>query len=133
LILVVDDDPNVREITSAILSSHGYRVLAAADGAEAISLFAPRSLEIRVVVADLSMPLLDGHALMRVLRNLNPSIRVLAISGQAEQQELFRRQTANPLLPKPFSMHALLASIHDLLRAGDPHAPEAGPRQVVSA
>jgi signal transduction histidine kinase len=115
LVLVVDDDDNVRNIASAILTRNGYKVIAAADGAEAVALFAPRSLEVKVVVTDISMPVLDGLALLKVVRNLNPSVRVLAISGLADQEERFRRETTSPFLNKPFSMEALLASVNELL------------------
>jgi CheY-like chemotaxis protein len=120
LILVVDDDANIREVTCAVLVRHGFRALAAADGAEAVALFAPRTLEIRAVVTDLSMPVLDGVTLTKVIRNLNPSIRVLAITGQPDHQDRFQRQQpSSPFLLKPFSGEALLEAIHALLESSD--------------
>lgn len=116
LVLVVDDETSVRDVVAAILNRHGYRVLVAADGAEAIALFAPRSLEVRLVITDLAMPTLDGLALVRVMRNLNPAVRILAMSGLADQQERFHRQPSNcSLLVKPFTAEALLSTVHELL------------------
>ena len=121
LILVVDDDTNVRDITSAILVRQGYRVIAAQDGTEAIALFAPRTLEIKLVVTDLSMPNLDGIALSRIIRSLNPSVRILAISGLADEKDRLRRQpgASNAFLAKPFTADTLLVAVSDLLRTGE--------------
>jgi CheY-like chemotaxis protein len=92
--------------------------MAAADGAEAISLFGPRSLEVRAVVTDVSMPVLDGHTLVKVLRKMSPSLRILGISGLAEQQARFQRETGSHCLLKPFSMEALLGALHEQMALG---------------
>jgi Signal transduction histidine kinase len=119
LILVVDDDDSVRDLTTAMLSRHGYRVLAAASGTEAVALFAPRSLEVRLIVTDIGMPELDGYALAKVATSLNPSIHILAISGLVEARDRVQRQHVNArFLAKPFTSSALLASVHDLLHSG---------------
>jgi CheY-like chemotaxis protein len=116
LILVVDDDANVRDLTSATLTGHGYRVIAAADGTEALALFAPRNLEVRVVVTDLDMPNLDGSALTRVVRTLNPSVRILTVSGSADVDDPRRRSPqAGTFLAKPFTSRALLSAIGEML------------------
>ena len=70
----------------------------------------------RLVITDLAMPTLDGLALVRVMRNLNPAVRILAMSGLADQQERFHRQPSNcSLLVKPFTAEALLSTVHELL------------------
>jgi len=119
LILVVDDDANVREVAGATLVTHGYRVLAAADGAEALALFAARSLEFRLVVTDLDMPNLDGAAMTKVIRALSPGIRILMVSGSSDEDEVQRRIPPDSrFLPKPFTGDALLHAVHDLLAPG---------------
>ncbi len=116
LVLVVDDDANVREITGATLAGHGYRVLSAADGTEAVALFAPRSLEIRAIVTDLDMPNLDGLALLKVVRALNPSVRPVLVSGSADNSDPRRTPPADgAFLSKPFSAELLLQTLHRLL------------------
>jgi signal transduction histidine kinase len=116
LVLVVDDDTSVRETTSAALSGHGYRTLAAADGTEALGLFAPRSLEIRAIVTDLDMPNLDGIALAKVARNLNPSVRIIIVSGSVDAHDPRRRAPVNgAFLSKPCNGETLLRTLHDLL------------------
>jgi signal transduction histidine kinase len=115
-IVVVDDDVSVRDVVSAALTGHGYKVLAAADGTEALALLAPRNLEVRAVVTDLDMPHLDGVALVRVVRTLNPAIRILAVSGSAEAGQLRRPPPeAGSFLAKPFTADTLLKAMHELL------------------
>jgi two-component system cell cycle sensor histidine kinase/response regulator CckA len=119
LILVVDDDANLREVAGATLVGHGYRVLAAADGTEGLALFAPRSLEIRLVLTDLDMPNLDGSAMTKVMRALNPAIRVLTVSGSSDVEEARRRISPNgAFLAKPFTAESLLRNVNDLLSHG---------------
>lgn len=114
LILVVDDDASVREITSVTLTGHGYRALAASDGTEAVALFAPRNLEIRAVIADLDMPSIDGVALFRVVRALNPAVRVILVSGVADASGREIPGGAS-FLSKPFTGETLLRITHKVL------------------
>lgn len=116
LVLVVDDDANVREVACASLIQHGYRTLAANDGTEAVALFAPRHLEIRAVVSDLDMPGLDGTTLANIVRKLNPSVRVILSSASADAAD--PRRTApegGAFLPKPYTAETLLGTLHRLL------------------
>jgi CheY-like chemotaxis protein len=116
LVLIVDDEPQIRDITAAILSRHGYKVLIAGDGAEAVAIAASRSNEISVIVTDLRMPNLDGIALANVVQHLNPAIKMLAISGLSSggsDGEMHRFPGA--FLFKPFKAEALLEAVHALL------------------
>ena len=112
LVVVVDDDLSVRDVMSATLAATGYEVIAASDGAEALALLAPRNHEVRVLVTDLEMPNLDGVSLVRVVRTMNPSIRILMVSGRTRQPSETGR-----FLAKPFSANALLQAMHELLEA----------------
>ncbi len=117
LILVVDDEPSIRNMSAAILARHGYRVLTAGDGAEGISLFAPRAREIRVVITDLSMPNLDGAAFASVVQRLNPAVKIIAVSGLGQENQS-RHSTlpfAHAFLVKPFRPELLLTTVHELL------------------
>jgi signal transduction histidine kinase/CheY-like chemotaxis protein len=116
LVLIVDDEPQIRDVTAAILSRHGYRVLMAADGIEAVAIFASRSNDISLVMTDLRMPNLDGAALAHIVRRLNPSVLTLAISGLssgADAEEM--KQLAGGFLFKPFKADALLQAVAALL------------------
>lgn len=117
LILVVDDEPNIRALASAIFQRQGYRVLTAADGTAAVAIFAKRSDEIRLVLTDLNMPNLDGSALANVVRRINPQVKILAVSGmQSPGPGIGKPDTfADGFMLKPFRPLALLELAHKLL------------------
>lgn len=119
LILVVDDEVNVRELTRTILGRSGYRTIVAADGAEAAAMFARHAAEIQLVITDLQMPNLDGQSLCRALRRLNPAVKLIAfsgLSGPAASAGPPASEFADAFLPKPFRPEILLAAVHALLR-----------------
>jgi CheY-like chemotaxis protein len=80
-ILLVDDDESVRASLLALLRARGARVLAAADGQEAIDLFQMHSDEVDVVVLDHNMPAITGTSVLRELRAIRPDIKVIISSG----------------------------------------------------
>ncbi|MDO8543527.1 MAG: PAS domain S-box protein [Opitutaceae bacterium] len=120
LILVVDDERHIRDMTSTMLTRHGYRVLLAADGAEAAMVFAQRAAEIRLVITDLHMPNLDGAMLGRALRRINPGAKLLVVSGMSSalgnRPDFKPEEFADGFLQKPFKPAALLAKVQELLR-----------------
>lgn len=122
LILVVDDERQIRDMTFTILTRNRYRVILAADGAEAAVVFAQRAAEIRLVITDLHMPNLDGATLGRALRRINPGTRMLVISGMASalgnRPGYEPEEFADAFLHKPFKPELLLAKVHELLHGG---------------
>ena len=80
-ILVVDDEPMVREFAHRLLESEGYTVLEAASGDEALRTLRERMTEIRGVLLDLSMPGMDGTDLLSSLRSFAPALPVIVHSG----------------------------------------------------
>jgi nitrogen-specific signal transduction histidine kinase/ActR/RegA family two-component response regulator len=118
LIVVVDDDARIREMTAAILSRHGYRVLTASDGTEAVAIFAARGSEISMIITDVRMPNLDGAALANVVLQLNPLVKILAMSGLSSGGQNGQMQRyAGAFLYKPFKIEALLHAVHGLLHS----------------
>ncbi len=118
LVLVVDDEPNVRDLISVILGDHGYRILKARDGVEAINLLSAHKGAVQLLATDLQMPNLGGEGLIRIVRQLYPNLRVLIVSAVSslERQPGFKpHQVGDGFLPKPFKPDALLAAVHDLL------------------
>jgi CheY-like chemotaxis protein len=110
LILVVDDEASVREITRATLESFGYRVLLASDGTDALALYAQHGSEIQAVLTDAMMPYMDGPATIRALQQLNQQIKVIASSGLAEQERVNEMAAlgVSHFLPKPYTADRLL-------------------------
>jgi PAS domain S-box-containing protein len=117
LVLVVDDEPNIGTTTRLTLEAHHYRVLLAANGQEAVSHFLAHQGAIRLVLTDVMMPVMDGLELVRALRSLQPSLKVIATTGldqdvrQAELNEL----GVTSILLKPFTPQKLLTEIRRTL------------------
>ncbi|MDQ6809379.1 MAG: PAS domain S-box protein [Verrucomicrobiota bacterium] len=124
LILVVDDEEPIREIAEALLVRQGYRVMTAPDGPSAIALFAQRSHEIDVVMTDMSMPFMDGVALIRTLRKMKPAVRVILSSGSAEGSERpeWRELGVNASLAKPYDQQQLLLCLQQVIQPSLPAA-----------
>ncbi len=117
LILVVDDEASIREITRGTLEAYGYKVLVAGDGAEAVALYAQNRDEIRAVLTDMMMPYLDGPATIRALQKMNSGVRIIAASGLADNEKLMEASRAgvHSFLAKPFTADALLKRIAETL------------------
>jgi two-component system, cell cycle sensor histidine kinase and response regulator CckA len=112
LILVIDDEMAILDVTSATLESFGYRVLTASDGSEGIALYA-QNPDVAVVLTDMLMPVLDGPTTIRALRKLNPNVRVLGMSGYTGRR--MTGPTPDIVLQKPFRAADLLNAIHAVL------------------
>lgn len=117
MILVVDDEPTIRDVCSETLESFGYRALTAADGAEAVALFARHGGEVAAVVTDLAMPIMDGPAAIRSIRRLSRLVPILAMSGRADRHgiEEIEEYGISAFLTKPFSAADLLLRLGEAL------------------
>jgi signal transduction histidine kinase len=122
-ILFVEDDQALRDVAAEILREAGYRVLAAADGEEALRCAADDS-PIDLLISDVVMPSLGGHQLWTRLRAQRPELRVLFSSGYNEEV-LFQQgiaEAALPCLRKPYSTDALLSRVRASLDGPPPTA-----------
>ncbi len=118
LILVVDDEPSIREVTRATLETYGYRVITASDGAEAVALYTQNREEVRIVLMDMAMPIMDGPSAIRALYKIDPQVKVVAVSGLRENDKL-REVTGTDVctfLSKPYTAETLLVTLHKVLR-----------------
>jgi PAS domain S-box-containing protein len=121
LILVVDDEEKIREVVRDMLVKYGYQVIVANDGADATKQFVLHAKEIRAVITDLEMPVMDGMELVHVLRTLNPALAVLVSSGIASEQALESRRAGlkalgiSTILDKPYTAEKILHAVHDQL------------------
>ncbi len=118
-VLLVEDELAVRELTRRILRQLGYEVLAARDGADALSLLEHCDHRPDLLITDVVMPQLSGPELVANLRARWPQLRVLYISGYSAEElrrlRLLEDTAADYLLRKPFSMFALAGKVRDLL------------------
>jgi CheY-like chemotaxis protein len=120
LLLVVEDEVSIREITQVALEAYGYQVLSAADGTEAVALYAQHGKEIQMVITDMAMPIMDGAATIRALQKMNPAVKVIATSGMDEERMLAEasRAALEAFLQKPFTADRLLRTVAEVLKGG---------------
>ncbi len=118
LVLVVDDEQSIIEVTREMMENNGYRVVTAGDGVEAITTYADLKDEISLVLTDLIMPFMDGPSTIRAICKLNPGARIIAWSGGGDRAMIRDAilAGARKFLPKPFTSEHLLRSIHEMLR-----------------
>ena len=119
-ILVVDDDAIVRRAVAAALDSLGYTAIEAASGDEALEACRSRRGEIRAVLLDLVMPRMSGAATYAALRELDPDVRVVLMSGHASNEDVqdLIDLGARGFVSKPYSVEALAEAIGEALLAG---------------
>lgn len=116
LILVVDDEASIRDITRETLRMYGYEVITAGNGAEAIAIFADRKNKIDMVVTDIMMPVMDGMAAIQALRRIRPDVHIIATSGLTADQRLQESDlTVDGFLVKPYTSEDLLKILHEVL------------------
>jgi DNA-binding response OmpR family regulator len=124
-ILLVEDDPQLRELSSSVLGHCGYRVLKAATPEEGIAICESNHQEIRLLVTDVVMPRMNGRQLAERIQKLCPKIRVLYISGYTDNA-IVHYGVLDPglwFLAKPFTLSALVAKVREVLDSATSSAP----------
>lgn len=113
IILLVDDEDFILQMTSAALEAHGYQVIKAPDGAEALAIFAKRHKDISAVLLDMMMPGMDGIEVLDELLKIDPAVSVIACSGlRTSQRETdVKLHGAKDFLAKPYSEEQLLRAL----------------------
>ena len=116
-ILLVDDDAMVRDIVGRMLRRHGYTVIEACDGMDAINAAGKHDAPIHLVVTDVVMPELTGRQLFYYLRGWYPPLRILFMSGYTRGAIAVREleDAATAFIAKPFTMDELAVKIRELL------------------
>lgn len=121
VIMIVDDEVAIVSATKKMLEMHGYRVEVASNGREALSIYARNNRAIDLVLTDIMMPVMDGTALVQVLKGINPQVKIIASSGlgrdlggnlRAAELEGLGVKT---FLSKPYTAEKLLIALNDLL------------------
>jgi CheY-like chemotaxis protein len=116
-LLIVDDEPMVRFVMTTVLSATGFTVLEAEDGKKALEIFSRHRGDIRAVLLDLSMPVMDGEETYAELRRLSPAVPVVLLSGYNEKDSLnrFPAEALAGFLGKPFKPVALVEKVRQVL------------------
>ena len=117
MVLVVDDEPGLRDLVCRTLETEGFRTLEAAHGAEALELIDSAPDTVDLVVTDVVMPGMDGRELGRRLAQRWPDLPILYISAY-DVNDIFRRgspRSSAPFLQKPFPLEKLVTTVKDLI------------------
>jgi CheY-like chemotaxis protein len=123
-VLVIDDEAYIRDVIGSMLRFCGYLGFFAADGLSGIEVYQRNRDKISLVLVDMMMPGLDGPSTMRMLRDLNPDVRLIAMSGMLENAALGPGSELDKveLLRKPIAAEALLNTIGQVINRNDPVA-----------
>lgn len=121
LILAVEDDAMLRDLLRAVLGEYGYRVMVAADGAEAVEKYMDHMSEIGLVLLDMGLPKMSGEEVLSKLIASNPGVKVIAVSGliRPEVRSAVERLGACDYMSKPYLSEDLLPKVHDVLQSGE--------------
>jgi CheY-like chemotaxis protein len=117
IILVVDDEPIVRKIATTRLSRYGYTTITANNGREGVDRFREWHLEIKVVLLDMTMPVMSGEEALEQMRTINPCVPVILSSGYNEVEAIrkFNGKGLAGFLQKPYTAAGLAEKIHAVL------------------
>ncbi len=117
-VLIVEDEPGVREIAARVLTDRGYRVIVAEDGQAALDLLVEPDCQVDAVVTDLAMPGVSGRELAGRIERLRPGVPLLFMSGYTDDDVVRRGllDAGQPFFRKPFSPEELARRVRDLLR-----------------
>jgi two-component system cell cycle sensor histidine kinase/response regulator CckA len=129
-ILLVEDDPQLRQLSSSILAHCGYKVLTATGPEEGLAICKENHHDIRLLVTDVVMPRMNGRQLAEQILQVSPNVKVLYISGYTSNA-IVHYGVLDPglwFLPKPFTLSALMAKVREVLDS-DSAAPQDGAGQ----
>jgi CheY-like chemotaxis protein len=117
LVLVVDDEAAIREINTSMLETYGYEVISACNGAEAVKQMNAHKGKVKIVITDMMMPVMDGSTAIKHLRQIDESIKIVAMSGLMGDQKISEiGNTGNTrFLQKPFTTERLLRTLHETI------------------
>ena len=118
-ILLVDDDEALRRFVRRVLIQHGFHVIEASDGAEALSVAAAYGQPLELLLTDVIMPKLNGIALAQALLQERPGVRVLYMAGYMEKSMMLGKHPESILLQKPFSPEVLIAAVRRIFASED--------------
>jgi DNA-binding response OmpR family regulator len=108
-ILVVDDDPDIRDLVALVLADEGYQVLTAANGAEALTEIEHEPPA--AMLLDIQMPIMDGWAVVRSMHERGCRVPTIVMTAATAAEERCRELGADACLPKPFSLDDLCAAV----------------------
>jgi signal transduction histidine kinase/ActR/RegA family two-component response regulator len=121
LIFVVDDEKDIRSFISEVLQTHGYRVLLAENGAQAVDVYKKNMKDIALVILDIDMPGMGGEEVFLKMKGINPCIKVLLSTGYSQGGRVSEilSKGVNGFIQKPYDFYQLLTIIRRILDQGE--------------
>jgi two-component system cell cycle sensor histidine kinase/response regulator CckA len=118
-ILLVEDEEGLRSLNARGLRSRGYSVIEASNGVEALEALEEKNGAVDLVVSDVVMPEMDGPTLLKTMRGRNPDLKIIFVSGYAEDafEKSLPKNQQFAFLPKPFSLSQLVAAVKETMAA----------------
>jgi len=115
VVLVVDDEETIRSVAKSTLESHGYRILTASNGRDALEVFRDKPKSINAIVLDLTMPVMGGREALPAIRKIRSDVPIVLVSGYSEDQmrPLFASDKLTGFLQKPFTSKQLREKIDE--------------------
>ena len=119
-ILLVEDEEGLRSLNARGLRSRGYSVIEASNGVEAMEALEEKNGAVDLVVSDVVMPEMDGPTLLKEMRGRNPDLKIIFVSGYAEDafEKSLPENEQFAFLPKPFTLSQLVAAVKETMPAG---------------
>jgi two-component system cell cycle sensor histidine kinase/response regulator CckA len=116
-ILLVEDEDGLRSLNARGLRSRGYSVIEAANGVEAMEALEQKNGAVDLVVSDVVMPEMDGPTLLKEMRGRNPDLKIIFVSGYAEDafEKSLPENQQFAFLPKPFTLAQLVAAVKETM------------------
>jgi CheY-like chemotaxis protein len=116
-VLVVDDEESVLQLVQKTLEKFGYNVLTARNGEEGLATYVGNQAAIAIVLTDLMMPVMDGAATIRALKQINPQVKVIAASGLGSDpnRNSVRDLGVKHFVPKPYTAETILQKLQEAL------------------
>jgi len=116
-ILLVEDEEGLRSLNARGLRSRGYSVIEASNGVEAMEALEQKDGAVDLVVSDVVMPEMDGPTLLKAMRGRNPDLRIIFVSGYAEDafDKSLPENQQFAFLPKPFTLSQLVAAVKETM------------------
>jgi len=116
-ILLVEDEEGLRSLNARGLRSRGYSVIEASNGIEALEALEEKNGAVDLVVSDVVMPEMDGPTLLKTMRGRNPDLKIIFVSGYAEDafEKSLPENQQFAFLPKPFTLSQLVAAVKETM------------------
>ena len=118
-VLIVDDDPMIRQLVTDLLESLEYRVTAQEDGEAAVAYYADHAADVDLVILDMIMPKINGMEIFRAMKKINPGVKVLLSSGYSPDDGAIADLVGqgSPFIQKPYTLNDLSEAVSRLLAA----------------